>query len=49
MSLSQTAQQFGVLIDELVNRREKWRRRRQALSLQEIDELPYGFLFLRRK
>jgi hypothetical protein len=38
-----------MLVDEFVDRREKWRRWRRSLCLKKIDELLYGRLFLRRE
>jgi hypothetical protein len=44
-SLRETAEQFRVLVDELVSGRKKRRRRRGSLALQELDELFNGLLF----
>lgn len=46
-SLGETAEQFGVLIDELVNRREKRRSWGRFASFQKIDELLNRLLLLR--
>lgn len=37
-----------MLLDELVNGREKWGLRR-SLSIQKLDKLPNRLLFLRRE
>jgi len=46
-SLSQTAQQFGMLLHKLVNSREKRGRRSRAFSLKELNEQSDGLLLCR--
>jgi len=44
--LSQTAEQFRVLVDKLIDGAEKWRR---AFLSQKLNKLFHKLLFVRRK